>query len=90
MMVLRFSRRWGHPRIACHVGLVRSTAGWILTRYRMPPLAHLDRAPEAGPRHPSPVRYEKDRPGRLVHVDIKILGRIPPGAAGGPMDAAFR
>lgn len=90
MMVLRFSRRWGDPRIVCHVGPARSTAGSILTRYRMPPLAYLDRATEAGPRHPSPVRYEKDRPGRLVHVDIKILGRIPPGAGGGPMDAAFR
>jgi len=25
------------------------------------------------------VRYERDRPGELVHVDVKKLGRIPPG-----------
>ena len=25
------------------------------------------------------IRYERDRPGELVHVDVKKLGRIPPG-----------
>jgi hypothetical protein len=25
------------------------------------------------------MRYEKDRPGELVHVDVKKLGRIPGG-----------
>ena len=25
------------------------------------------------------VRYERDRPGELVHVDVKKLGRIPEG-----------
>ena len=25
------------------------------------------------------VRYERDRPGELVHVDVKKIGRIPPG-----------
>ena len=25
------------------------------------------------------TRYERDRPGELVHVDVKKLGRIPPG-----------
>ena len=25
------------------------------------------------------VRYERDRPGQLVHVDVKKLGKIPPG-----------
>jgi transposase InsO family protein len=27
----------------------------------------------------SAVRYEKDRPGQLLHVDVKKLGRIPDG-----------
>ncbi len=27
----------------------------------------------------TPRRYEKDRPGELVHVDVKKIGRIPPG-----------
>jgi hypothetical protein len=30
------------------------------------------------------VRYEKDRPGELVHMDVKKIGRIPTAAAGGP------
>ena len=25
------------------------------------------------------IRYERDRPGELVHVEVKKLGRIPPG-----------
>ena len=25
------------------------------------------------------VRYERDRPGELLHLDVKKLGRIPPG-----------
>jgi hypothetical protein len=33
------------------------------------------------PRHPSSTanRYERDKPGELVHVDVKKLGRIPDG-----------
>ena len=30
-------------------------------------------------RKPITVRYEKQAPGELVHVDIKKLGRIPEG-----------
>jgi transposase InsO family protein len=26
-----------------------------------------------------PIRYERARPGELLHVDVKKLGRIPPG-----------
>jgi len=29
------------------------------------------------------VRYERDRPGELVHMNVKKLGRIPDGAGGG-------
>ena len=25
------------------------------------------------------VRYERDRPGELVHMDVKKIGRIPDG-----------
>ena len=41
---------------------------------RRPRLAHLDRATGVPVR-----RYERDRPGELVHVDIKKLGNIPDG-----------
>ncbi len=29
------------------------------------------------------TRYERDRPGELVHMDVKKIGRIPPDAAAG-------
>jgi hypothetical protein len=33
------------------------------------------------------VRYERDRPGQLVHMDVKKLDRIPEGAVGRPAGA---
>lgn len=76
---LRFTRQWGPHRIAYHLGLHRSTVGRVLVRYRMPLLAHLDRATGIPVRKPRPVRYEVAAPGALVHVDIKKQGRIPDG-----------
>ncbi|WP_106815128.1 IS481 family transposase [Microbacterium timonense] len=79
IVALRFTRRWGPHRIAYHLRLHRSTVGRVLARYRMPLLTHLDQATGLPVRKPKPVRYEVDRPGRLVHVDIKKQGRIPNG-----------
>ena len=45
----------------------------------MPLLHHLDQATGLPIRKLKPVRYEKERPGELVHVDIKKLGIIPDG-----------
>jgi transposase InsO family protein len=45
----------------------------------MPLLTHIDRATGLAVRKTKPVRYEKQTPGELVHVDIKKLGRIPDG-----------
>ncbi|MER7505947.1 IS481 family transposase [Nonomuraea pusilla] len=71
---LRVTHRLGPARIAARLGLAPSTVHRVLVRYGMPPLAHLDRA--SG----SPVRrYERDRPGELVHIDVKKLGNIPDG-----------
>jgi transposase InsO family protein len=70
---LRVSRRLGPARIAFRLGLVPSTVHAVLARYGCPRLAHLDRATGV------PVRYERDRPGELVHVDVKKLGNIPDG-----------
>jgi transposase InsO family protein len=53
--------------------------GRVLDRYRMPLLVHVDQATGLPVRRPKPVRYEMARPGELVHVDIKKLGRIPDG-----------
>jgi len=75
---LRCTRRWGPARIAGRLGLPASTVHAVLARYRVPRLAHLDRA--TGVRVRRQIRrYEHDRPGELVHVDVKKLGRIPDG-----------
>ncbi|NKZ02148.1 IS481 family transposase, partial [Nocardiopsis alborubida] len=71
---LRVLKRWGPARIAGHLGMHASTVHRILTRYRTPRLSHLDRATGRCVR-----RYERQRPGELVHVDIKKLGCIPDG-----------
>ena len=79
ILSLRFNRRWGPHRIGYHLGIPRSTVGQVLERYRMPRLDHIDQATGLPIRKPKPLRYEMTRPGELVHVDIKKLGRIPDG-----------
>ena len=78
---LRVSRRWGPARIAYRLGLTPSTVHKVLVRYGAPPLAWTD--PATGVRiktsRPKTRRYEHARPGDLVHVDVKKLGRIPDG-----------
>ena len=78
---LRVARRWGPARIAYHLGMNPATVHRILTRYGCVPLAWTDPAtgaPVRGARRVV-VRYERDAPGDLIHVDIKKLGRIPDG-----------
>jgi transposase InsO family protein len=71
---LRIAQRLGPARIGSRLGLQASTVHAVLARYRCPRLAHLDQA--AG----VPVRrYERERPGELVHIDVKKLGNIPDG-----------
>jgi transposase InsO family protein len=45
----------------------------VLRREGLCRLSYLDR-PTA-----IPIRYERGRPGELVHIDVKKLGRAPPG-----------
>ena len=71
---VRVTRRWGPARIGYLLGLHPSTVHRVLARYRLARLAWLDRATGRVVR-----RYEHPRPGDLVHVDIKKLGRIPDG-----------
>ena len=71
---LRVSRRLGPARIAFRLGLAPSTVHAVLRRYGCPRLAHLDRATGVPVR-----RYERGRPGELVHVDVKKPGNIPDG-----------
>jgi transposase InsO family protein len=55
------------------VGSPRSTIYGVLRRHQLSRLAHLDRPTGTS------IRYERDHPGDLVHIDVKKLGRIPPG-----------
>jgi transposase InsO family protein len=74
IVALRRDRRLGPARIAAILGLHPSTVHRVLVRHRMPRLAWLDR-PSGQPIR----RYERARPGELVHVDVKKLGRLRDG-----------
>ncbi|WP_433035337.1 IS481 family transposase [Actinomycetospora sp. CA-053990] len=80
VLALRAERRRGAVFLAGELGLVASTVGRILARHQMPVLASIDpitgeaiRGRRGGP------RYERRRPGELLHVDVKKLGRVPDG-----------
>jgi transposase InsO family protein len=65
---LRRQRRTG-PQIARQLGMARSTVGLVLRRLGLGRLSALEPKP--------PVqRYERERPGDMIHLDIKKLGRI--------------
>jgi transposase InsO family protein len=71
---LRRKRRWGPVPIADQLGLAASTVHAVLVRQRANRLSHLDRTTG------EPVRrYEHQRPGDLLHVDVKKLGNVPDG-----------
>ncbi|THA23784.1 IS481 family transposase [Streptomyces sp. RKND-216] len=74
VLQLRREHRIGPLRLAVRTGLAPSTCHRILHRHHMPALATLDRATG------EPIRrYEHERPGELIHIDVKKLGRIPDG-----------
>jgi hypothetical protein len=63
----------GPHHLAAVLGRPRSTIYGVLRRHGRSRLDHTDRPTGV------PIRYEKARPGELVHVDVKKLGRISPG-----------
>ncbi|SRR6266550_2593019 len=68
--IVQLRRQWLTVRqIAKTVGVGTSTAARICRAAGLSRLKQLD-AP------PPPVRYERDRPGELLHLDIKRLGRF--------------
>jgi transposase IS481 family protein len=71
---VRVIRRWGPARIGYLLGLHPSTVHRVLTRYGLAKLRWLDRPTGRVIR-----RIESARPGDLVHVDVKKLGKIPAG-----------
>jgi transposase InsO family protein len=71
---LRRRDKLGPERLSARLGLPRSTCYAVLRRQGLHRLDWLDR-----PTGRMVRRYERERPGELVHVDVKKLGRIPPG-----------
>lgn len=66
---LRRTLRMTGAAIAAKLGLARSTVGRWLRREGLGRLAQID--------PPDPVRrYQRERPGELIHLDIKKLGRF--------------
>ena len=62
-------QRWTGLRISQQTGLSRATVSRILRRRKLSRMRDLE------PRQPV-HRYEHERPGDLLHLDIKKLGRI--------------
>ena len=63
----------GPHRLAPLVGVPRSTIGDVLRRHGLSRLRDRDRPTGI------PIRYVRERPGELLHLDVKKLGRIPDG-----------
>ncbi|HET6692116.1 MAG TPA: IS481 family transposase [Miltoncostaeaceae bacterium] len=64
----RAASHYGPARLGAILGMPASTVGKVLRR------AGLSRRPR--PPRPQIVRYERERPGELLHVDTKRLGRF--------------
>jgi len=62
-------QRWTGPAIARMLGMAGSTVGLVLRRLGLNRLARLEPVVPA-------QRYEHPRPGDLIHIDTKKLGRI--------------
>jgi len=69
----RRTRRWGADHIGHELGMAASTVQLIL---RAEGLGRLDVGDRATDRKPV-RRCQRDRPGELVHVDVKKLSGIP-------------
>lgn len=81
IMELRRTEKWGAARIAAHLaekGMVVSAATVHRTLKRNDVSRVRDMDPPTGEKARI-IRYEHDRPGDMVHVDIKKVGRIPTG-----------
>jgi transposase InsO family protein len=73
IVATRLETRYGPHRLAYALGRPRSTIYGVLRREHVSRLSFIDRPTR------TVVRYERARPGELLHVDVKKLGRIRPG-----------
>jgi transposase InsO family protein len=78
---LRKAERRGQDWLGPELGLPARTVSRILRRHQVPFLRECD--PLTGEviraSKTTAVRYERDHPGELVHMDVKKIGRIPDG-----------
>lgn len=81
VLELRRRERRGQDWLGPELGLPPRTVARILRRHRVPYLRECD--PMTGEviraSKETAVRYERARPGELVHMDVKKLGRIHDG-----------
>jgi transposase InsO family protein len=77
----RREHRRGQDWLGPELGVPARTVSRILRRHRVPHLRECD--PMTGQviraSKSTAVRYERQRPGELVHMDVKKLGKIPDG-----------
>jgi transposase InsO family protein len=71
---LRWKQRLGPVQIGAKLGVAASTVHAVLARCRLNRLSHIDRVTGQPAR-----RYERSRPGELIHVDVTKFGNIPDG-----------
>jgi transposase InsO family protein len=78
---LRQRQRRGPDWLGAELGIPARTVSRVLARHQVPHLRALDPITGAVIRSSkaTAVRYERDRPGELAHMDVKKIGRIPDG-----------
>ena len=71
---LRCSTKRGPVFLAVRTGVPASTVWRVLRRHGLNRLSWMDRPTGRVIR-----RYERSQPGELVHLDVKKVGKVPPG-----------
>lgn len=74
IVALRWRQRLGPVTIGAILGMPASTVHAVLVRAKVNRLHHIDIRTGEVVR-----RYEHEKPGALIHVDVKKLGNIPDG-----------
>jgi transposase InsO family protein len=81
VLAARAEHRRGQDWLGAELGVAPRTVARILRRHQVAYLRELD--PMTGEviraSKTTATRYERDRPGELVHMDVKKIGRIPDG-----------
>ena len=92
IVATRTDERRGPDWIGAELGVPARTVSRVLVRRGQPRLCALD--PMTGEvirsSKQTATRYERSRPGELVHMDVKKLGRIPDGGGWRALGRAAR